>query len=84
MRDDRLGEDKAKDKGEKKSKEKKGKRVRTGRKHESMKVYKYFSVKDGKAERLKKSCPRCGSGTFMAMHKDRLYCGRCRYTIFKK
>lgn len=29
-----------------------------------------------------KTCPRCGDGTFLAKHKDRLYCGKCRYTEF--
>jgi len=27
-----------------------------------------------------KSCPKCGPGTFMAEHKDRLSCGKCGYT----
>jgi small subunit ribosomal protein S27Ae len=36
-------------------------------------------------ERIKKEkkvCPRCGEGTYLALHKDRLYCGKCKYTIF--
>lgn len=32
----------------------------------------------------KKSCPRCGEGTYLAKHKDRLYCGKCHYTEFFK
>ena len=62
--------------------EKKGKKVRTGRKHESSKVHTYFDGKEGK--RLKTHCPRCGPGTWLSVHKNRLYCGRCGYTEFKK
>jgi ribosomal protein S27AE len=32
----------------------------------------------------RKVCPRCGNGTYMARHKDRLYCGKCHLTIFEK
>ena len=31
-----------------------------------------------------KSCPRCGGGVFLAMHKDRVHCGKCNYTEFTK
>lgn len=31
-----------------------------------------------------KSCPRCGAGTFLAQHKDRLSCGKCNYTEFSR
>ena len=65
-------------------KEKKGKRVRTGRKHENINVYKFYKIEDGKAVNNKKHCPRCGPGTWLAEHKGRKYCGRCSYTIFEK
>lgn len=42
-----------------------------------------YSIKDGKLER-KPSCPKCGASIFMAEHKDRLYCGKCQFTEFKK
>ena len=29
-----------------------------------------------------KICPRCGPGIFLAKNKDRLFCGRCKYTEF--
>ncbi|HLC58950.1 MAG TPA: 30S ribosomal protein S27ae [archaeon] len=29
-------------------------------------------------------CLRCGSGTYMASHKDRFSCGKCHMTEFKK
>ena len=36
----------------------------------------------GKLERKNKSCPKCGSGTFMAKHANRMTCGFCHYTEF--
>ncbi len=66
-------------------KERGGKKARTGRKHESTKSYKYYTVKGGtEAVRAKKSCPRCGPGTILAAHNNRSYCGRCGYTEFQK
>lgn len=41
---------------------------------------------DTDGDRLKrkhKECPKCGSGTYMADHHDRLACGKCGYTEFK-
>lgn len=65
-------------------KEKKGKKVRTGRKHESTKTYMFYEVKENEVVRKRKPCPRCGPGTWLADHKNRLYCGRCSYTEFLK
>lgn len=31
-----------------------------------------------------KSCPKCGVGTFLGVHKNRLTCGKCKYTEFTK
>jgi ubiquitin-small subunit ribosomal protein S27Ae len=47
-------------------------------------VYKFFQVKQDKVERLRKECPRCGRGVYLGEHKDRLTCGKCGYTSFKK
>ena len=33
----------------------------------------------GGLKRKNKSCPKCGEGTFLAKHKDRLTCGKCGY-----
>jgi ubiquitin-small subunit ribosomal protein S27Ae len=44
----------------------------------------YSVSKDGKIERKKKHCPKCGPGVFLANHEDRLACGRCGYTEFNK
>jgi len=69
---------------EKKVKERKGKKVRKGRKHENLKIYKYYEIKGDHVVRKRKYCPRCGPGTMLAHHKGREYCGRCNYTIFDK
>jgi len=47
-------------------------------------VYKFYQVKGDKVDRLRKECPRCGRGVFLAEHRDRLTCGKCGYTSFKK
>jgi small subunit ribosomal protein S27Ae len=30
-----------------------------------------------------KFCPRCGAGTFLAEHGNRVTCGRCKYSEIK-
>ena len=47
------------------------------------KMYKVDS-KSGKATSVKKTCPRCEKGTYMAEHFNRFSCGRCGYTEFKR
>ncbi len=47
-------------------------------------IYKFYEVKGSTVNRLRKECPRCGRGTFLAEHKDRLTCGKCGYTSFRK
>jgi ubiquitin-small subunit ribosomal protein S27Ae len=46
------------------------------------KKYKHYSLEGG----LKrgKTCPRCGPGVFLATHKGRLTCGKCKYTEFNE
>jgi small subunit ribosomal protein S27Ae len=73
-----------KPKAKDKKAEKKGKRVRTGRKHFKVDTYKFYKIEGGKAILSKEPCPRCGPGTWLAIHKGRKYCGRCSYTIFEK
>lgn len=43
-----------------------------------------YDIKDGKITRTKKHCPKCGDGVFLAEHKDRVSCGKCSYTEFRK
>ncbi|KAG2445297.1 hypothetical protein HYH02_008764 [Chlamydomonas schloesseri] len=53
-------------------------------KHKKIKlrVLKFYKVDDsGKVQRLRKQCPNCGPGTFMATHFDRVYCGKCANTF---
>jgi small subunit ribosomal protein S27Ae len=47
-------------------------------------MYKFYKVEKDKVSRLRRECPRCGKGTFLAEHKDRLTCGKCGYTSYKK
>jgi len=37
----------------------------------------YAIYENGKAKN--KYCPKCGEGTFLANHKDRMTCGKCGY-----
>jgi small subunit ribosomal protein S27Ae len=45
-------------------------------------VSKFFKLQNNAVERIKRDCPRCGKGTFMAAHKDRHTCGKCGFTEF--
>jgi small subunit ribosomal protein S27Ae len=44
--------------------------------------WKMYNVSGNKIERKNTSCPKCGQGTFMAKHSDRMTCGSCFYTEF--
>lgn len=46
-------------------------------------VYKLYSLEGEKLTKLRKECPRCGRGYFMAEHENRLTCGNCGYTTYK-
>ena len=43
-----------------------------------------YSVEGGVLKRKTKFCPKCGPGVFLAIHKDRVSCGKCGYTEFVK
>jgi small subunit ribosomal protein S27Ae len=45
-------------------------------------VHKLYKVEEDKLSRLRKECPRCGRGYFMAQHANRLTCGHCGYTTY--
>jgi len=45
-------------------------------------VWKKYTV-GNKLER-KRTCIKCGSGYFLADHKDRWYCGKCHYVEIKR
>jgi len=41
-----------------------------------------YEMEGGKVK--KNTCPKCGEGVFLAEHKERLHCGKCGYTRWKK
>jgi len=61
------------------SKEQKGKKPHKNK--PTSKKYAKYSLEGGKAKKGK-VCPRCGPAIFLAVHKDRLHCGKCKYTEF--
>jgi len=62
------------------AKESKGKKPHKNK--PTSKKYKFYKIEGDKVIR-ERSCPRCGVGVFLMKAKDRLYCGRCHYTIFE-
>ena len=49
-----------------------------------MKGREVFKVDGGKIARQRRHCPKCGDGVFLGEHKNRVSCGKCGYTEFKK
>jgi small subunit ribosomal protein S27Ae len=47
------------------------------------KVSRVYEVTGGSVKKKNKTCPKCGPGTFMASHKDRWTCGKCKYSESK-
>jgi small subunit ribosomal protein S27Ae len=43
-----------------------------------------YTIAGDKITRNNRSCPKCGSGTFLAKHKDRLVCGKCKYVEYSR
>jgi len=64
------------------SKDKKGKKPHKNK--PTSKKYKHYELSGENIKRKRKSCPRCGMGTFLAAHKGRMYCGKCHYTEFSE
>jgi small subunit ribosomal protein S27Ae len=44
----------------------------------------YYVIEGETLKRTKKHCPKCGPGVFLAEHSNRVSCGKCGYTEFKK
>jgi ubiquitin-small subunit ribosomal protein S27Ae len=63
-------------------KEKKGKKKHVNKPTSAK--YKHYELGGEGIKRKRKSCPRCGPGTFLADHGNRLSCGKCKYTEFVK
>lgn len=47
-------------------------------------MWKLFEKTGDTLKRKNKSCPKCGTGFFMANHADRLVCGTCGYVEYTK
>ena len=43
-----------------------------------------YTAAGERVQRKNKFCPKCGPGMFMAIHSNRLYCGKCHYVEFLK
>jgi small subunit ribosomal protein S27Ae len=63
---------------------KREKKIRKGRKHETVKIQDVYRIEGDTLVRKKKWCPRCGPGTTLAKHNNREYCGKCGYTVMQK
>lgn len=44
----------------------------------------FYKIEGDRITRTRSTCPKCGAGVFLAMHSDRVSCGRCGYTEFAK
>ncbi|CAI0455087.1 unnamed protein product [Linum tenue] len=54
------------------------KKEKKDKEKEKLPVLKLYKVVGGGVlERLRKECPKCGPGNFMADHGDRVSCGKC-------
>ncbi len=47
-------------------------------------LYALYALSSDKLQRKNRFCPKCASGSFMAVHKDRLVCGKCHYAEFSR
>ena len=55
--------------------------------HKPTKRWEMWKVEGETAKSVKETCPRCGSGVYMATHKEttgkiRRHCGKCHYTLW--
>ena len=66
-----MADDKKKDAGKKPA----GKPKKAG-----FKISKLYEVSGNSVKKKNKTCPKCGPGIFMANHKDRWTCGKCKYS----
>ncbi len=62
--------------------EQKPKKQKSGRKKKTKGSY--YEESGAGVKRIKRSCPKCGSGVFMAEHPNRFACGKCSYTEWKQ
>ncbi len=57
----------------------KDKKAGEKKKKPGSKNWEQYEVSGESLTRKKRSCPKCGSGVFMAQHKGRVVCGSCAY-----
>lgn len=43
-----------------------------------------YTISGDKISRNNRNCPKCGPGTFLGKHKDRIVCGKCKYVEYVK
>jgi len=60
----------------------KGKKPQQKEKKEGKKLSALYTISGDKIECKNRNCPKCGQGTFLGLHKDRLVCGKCKYVEF--
>lgn len=53
-------------------------------KKKSYKASQVYKINGQLLERKNPTCPKCGPGVYMAVHKDRNSCGRCGFMEKKK
>ena len=46
----------------------------------SIKPHALFEISGSEIKRKNKACPKCGQGTYLAKHNNRLTCGKCGYS----
>ena len=68
----------------KKKSQKERRKNKSKKKHTKVQIWKLYKVENGKVIRLRKTCPRCGDGTFLAEYKNRTYCGKCGWSQIRK
>jgi len=56
-------------------------------KHKTSKKWDFLKIEGQNILKIRKNCPRCGDGVYMAGHKEkdgrmRNYCGKCHYTVW--
>ncbi|ODS40912.1 30S ribosomal protein S27ae [Candidatus Altiarchaeales archaeon WOR_SM1_SCG] len=57
---------------------------KTSKKRPTSKKWEKYETSGDKLQRKNKTCPRCGPGVFLAVHKERNSCGKCGYLETKK
>ncbi len=46
------------------------------------KLHTLYTISGDKVQRKNRTCPKCGSGSFLGAHVNRLVCGKCAYVEF--